>query len=661
MKFTEFIEGFIREAQEIITILVSEDYKGEKKPFNSAEKMSEFIGKEFEEAQNHTGEGSGLEDMTIFYPSDDLSGYEVWDTPGPNFAGAGEEHQKIAKECIAAADVCIFVMNYSNHLTNDEVKFLNDIRTDFKDNNKFYSLFITVNRIDERYSAEVEKSINRVLDYIGGRLEELDYKNIVIFGTSALQSFYLDKVLSILKNLNMEVDEDDTFFDVVRMLKKKHREFMVPVRFIEDALKNLEDFHNIEDADAKTLENFSGIPQLWRHVKYIGEEKVDTEIVESVINKCETEFDKIRTAFAVTALQKLSDEDKVRLKELEKNIVDLSNTVSSEMSRIENITGNSDSLRLAKYDLAEEANSIEREAVRNVKERSVGIIETAPLEDSDVEKIQAGQRSENMDSLMELLGNLVKSTNKTSSERLVKLLQSEGRNFSRKVETAVQEAQKKIIAETERIKNSVGSDNVAANMSQAFTLPSFPISLNKLSSSFKMDSVGILEELSSIAENSKRIETETRTRKEKRDAEGFWEHVKFWKTYYKDVNYDVDVAKADAKTFKANIQRLLPDQIVEAIENAHEEMKSDVKQKITDIYMDVQKQCKEIGKNYQNILERFEDDIHAAKDETSEHKKAIEHDIKILIEIENHMKPFFDLWNKIKPGDKKCLLPQNTD
>ena len=64
-------------------------------------------------------------------------------------------------------------MNYSNHLTNDEVTFLKNIHSLFKENNKFYSLFITVNRIDERYAVNEEKSVDRILDYISTRLEDL--------------------------------------------------------------------------------------------------------------------------------------------------------------------------------------------------------------------------------------------------------------------------------------------------------------------------------------------------------------------------------------------------------------------------------------------------------------------------------------------------------
>ena len=202
------------------------EYDGKILNFDDAEVLSDFIGNEFKKAQEHTGEGSGLADMIIHYPCDDLSGYEIWDTPGPNFAGAGEEHKKIAEECIAAADVCIFVMSYSNHLTTNEVDFLNQIHEHFAANDKFYSLFITVNRIDERYAAEVEKSVNRILDYISGRLEDLNYKNIVIFGTSALQSFYLDKILTLMKDSDIEFDEEETLEDMVKKFKRKNRQYM---------------------------------------------------------------------------------------------------------------------------------------------------------------------------------------------------------------------------------------------------------------------------------------------------------------------------------------------------------------------------------------------------------------------------------------------------
>ncbi len=55
------------------------------------------------------------------------------------------------------------------------------------------TIYYPFDELNERYAVNEEKSVDCILDYIGKRLEALDYKNIVIFGTSAL--FYLDGVI----------------------------------------------------------------------------------------------------------------------------------------------------------------------------------------------------------------------------------------------------------------------------------------------------------------------------------------------------------------------------------------------------------------------------------------------------------------------------------
>ena len=634
------------------------EYKGQKTVYADTQTLHNFIDEEFHRAQSKTGEGSGLPDMNIYYPCDELNGYEIWDTPGPNFAGAGEEHQKIAEECIDAADVCIFVMNYSNHLTNDEVKFLEQIRATFEEKNKFYSLFITVNRIDERYAAEVQKSVNRILDYISGRLEDLNYRNIVIFGTSALQSFYLDKVLALLEADGIEVDEDNILYDAIRKAKRKHKDVgtMTQLRFIEDSLKNLEDFHEIEDADAKILENMSGVPQLWRHVRYIGEQKVDTEIVDSVVSKCEMQFATIRNALLVTGLQELTEQDRLRLVDLEQKIVELSNVVGKAMADVSYLAGDDRELRIAKADVTEESDSIKKSALRSTRERCAAIIDGSTITEDDVSKVENGERTSNINDLLTKLDNLIVSTNKNSEEKLVQLIAVEGGNFSRKVETAVQGAQQKIVDATERVKASVESNTVAGDMMRAFTLPQFPVSLNKLSSSFTgLSSAVSSGDLSNIAGGSKRTDTEfyTVTERRKRGAKGFWEHVKFWKTYYEDVDVtrSREVVRADVKSFKTNVKRMLNERIASSIEDAHDDMKRDVQGKIESVYADVKAQCDEIGAGYRDIFDKFKADVDAAMDATGAHKRAIENDIRVLVEIEQYIQPFFALWQSILYGE----------
>ena len=631
------------------------EYKGKTLTFNSAKDISDYIGSEFENAQKHTGEGSGLDDMIIHYPCDDLSGCEVWDTPGPNFAGAGEEHHKIANECIKEADVCIFVMNYSNHLTDDEVKFLQQIHKNFKEENKFYSLFITVNRIDERYSAEVEKTVNRILDYISGRLEELDYKNIVIFGTSALQSFYLDKVLKLLADDGEEIDDDNTLYDAVRKAKKKHRDLMTPLRFVEDSVKNVEDFHDIYDADVNTIENFSGIPQLWHHVRYVGEQKVDTEIVDHVVSACEMEFAKIKNALLVTELQNLSEEDSVRLKDLQDKLAGLKNTVEDAMSAVisHRSQKDSDAFKAAKYDVDQLIKSEKKEADLDSIVHSKELIKRALLTDDDVESMQNGYTTDNVQELLSQIDEILLNENNEAECHFLKFIKMEGEVMSKRVEKTIADAQDKIIKKTEEIKESVESDSIAGNMMRDFAIPQFPVSLNKLSASAKGLNVDITAELSEIAEDSTRVDTETRTRTvtRERKSRGLWEGITsfFGKKYYEDVeeNYDVNVVRADAETFKRRIQGILEKYIKESLDNSYEIMGEEVKDKILNIYRELDEQCLEIQNNYKAIFETFEEDIGDALNKTSEHKKAIEHDIVVLEDVKQNIEPFFSLWNDI--------------
>ena len=240
-------------------------YKNEDVTFKSADELRTYIQEEFEKAQQHTDVDAWLSDMVIHYPTEEGTGFEVYDTPGPNFAYAGDGHEKIAKDCIEKVDVCIFVMNYSTHLTTDEVEFLQRIRTVFKEKGKFYSLLIAVNRIDERYSLPVERSVTRVVDYIRKRMDGLGYPNIVTFGTSVLQNFYLEKIRQLCGQADVQryvrIDRD-AIEDLAD--SKENRKWMTELDFIETSLRQLKRFHGYKNPTDLDLERMSGIPQLRR-------------------------------------------------------------------------------------------------------------------------------------------------------------------------------------------------------------------------------------------------------------------------------------------------------------------------------------------------------------------------------------------------------------
>lgn len=281
---------------------ISLEYKGETRTFDSVKGIHDFIEKAFKDAQQETGEKAGLADMVIHYPQQGMDSCVIMDTPGPNYAGAGEEHARIARECIKEADICIFVMNYSNYLTHDEEKFLKEIRTYFEEQGKFYSFFVAINRIDERYAAEVEKSTTRVIDYIRGRLEALGYQGVLAFGTSALSFYYLQSVRAIAQTEGMN---GVLGYADIRDLKKKHKEEMTKLSFIAGMYDHLEDFHGIEDATDTAVEAMSGIPQLKAHTYYVGRQKADTELVNHAIGSIDAKYAIIRNALLIDELLKL--------------------------------------------------------------------------------------------------------------------------------------------------------------------------------------------------------------------------------------------------------------------------------------------------------------------------------------------------------------------
>ena len=655
------------------------EYAGKTYTFKMDKEISDFIGDEFKRAQKITGEGAGLPDMTIYYPCDELNGYEVWDTPGPNVAFT-DEHQKNAEACIKEVDVCIFVMNYSNHLTNDEVTFLKNIHSFFKDNNKFYSLFITVNRIDERYAVNEEKSVDRILDYIGSRLEALTppYKNIVIFGTSALQSFYLDGVIDLIKADRREDDKDENELplidaDSIKPLKRAHKDSLTPIKFIGDALGNLEDFHGIKEPTEKELYALSGVPQLWSYTQYIGGSKADVEIVDNAVGNCELSFKTVNNSLIVTDLLKLSDEDKQYLEELAVLIADLKRYVDSAIDEIRPLT-NSNNTYAAFHEVTELMRTLKREAQQTAFALAHRKWATTVVTADDVKQNHRGSKPQSVRSMDITLNNeILSGVNQKIAVELDRVKQRVGEGQSQKVNSAIQGAQSKIAKKTDEVKDKVKAkvkNATAQNIMQSFNPPEFPSSVNNLMTVANKINVTLDDEIFSRAAknaHSTKLETRHRTVQEKRvrnvtrerEASGIWENIRsfFGKTYYEtvpeeytvpvDQPYQVSVDVYDIQGFKDDIEAQMQSRINKALNSAHESMEEAIKQEIRNIFLDIGKQCDDIGNSYKQLFSDFERDINIAKDSTGTHRAALLRDIETFNEIKVNLQPFFKTWDII--------------
>lgn len=664
------------------------EYDGKKYTFATAKDISEFIGDQFKAAQKITGEGAGLSDMTIYYPSEDLNGFEIWDTPGPNVAFT-DEHRKNAEKCIKEADVCIFVMNYSNHLTNDEVNFLKQIHQTFKENNKFYSLFIAVNRIDERYAVNEEKSVSRILDYVSGRLENLNppFKNIITFGTSALQSFYLDQVIDLVKADRKADGEDENELpllnpDAIRPLKRNHQEDLTQIKFIGDALGNLEDFHNISNPTEKEVYAFSGIPQLWRYTQYIGSEKADNEIVNHVTGKCETKFAAVNNALLVTELLELADEDKKYLLELGDLIKGLSLDVQKAVDKVRSLTSERPVAVALNY-INKSVKSQHTNALLTGSGRSKDVLSKINFTESDIQNMAKGYETYNIIKLKKTMGDIIFGVNKTSVNNLENSKKSICGKHIKEVEKGLQEAQSTIYKKTEEVKAKV-KNSTAQNIMKGFKVPEFPSSIDRLGAEFENVHADLDKNfLKETAENSSRVEYETkyetkyrtehkvsyRQEEQKREARGIWENIRsfFGKDYYETVDvpytesfqvpyevpYVVEHNVYETEKFKRAIAREIEGRIEKALNASHEKMEAALKEDVKNIFKNITDQCNEITESYTKLYKDFETDIRIASDTTSEHKKALERDIKTLEDAKKKLQPFFDMWDYILHGTVK--------
>ena len=660
------------------------DYNGKSYEFDTADELKEYIGEEFKQAQKGSGEAAALEDMTVHYPCPDLKGlYEIWDTPGPNYAGAGDSHRRNAQNCIAEADVCIFVMNYSNYLTDDEVNFLKEIHKTFQENNKFYSLLMTVNRIDERYAVSESKSVDRILDYIGYKLEQLNYKNIVVFGTSALQHFYLDDVVKLAAVDGLPVEKSS-----MRPLKRNHKDAMTQIKFIDDAIGNLQDFHDIENPTDKELRNLSGIPQLWQYAQYIGGNKADMEIVDHVVGICDTSFAKISNdllPFIVKDFFNLNEKDKINLLEFAALIGELKNFVDSAIVDVRK--------KIECYNVGEaisDASEIlqdrRRRAKRDAVDRGKNILNNAEITADDVKAIANNRnvQPQNLKELNEKIGRMIFAINADSVNGLDKVQKATCDKYIVDVENTIRAAQIEISQQTEAVKKKVIEtipNATAKNIINAFKKPDFPPAIDRLNAENRNINASLdSTTLSDAAVDAKRREYETRYRTEyrlekvgtrtvyeEREASGLWENIRsfFGKTYYNSseedvydkkpyqVPYQVGVDVYDVGRFKREIAHELQERIITAIENAHDKMDTAIKENIRKIFSNVKTQSEKICDGYNRIYSDFQRDVDMAAGKTKAHQKALEADLKALQDIADNLKKFIEQWNTILHGDAK--------
>ena len=311
-------------------------YGGADVLFNNPEEVYKYTYKEFKKAQNDREHGYTIDNMEIYYKSsnNDFNSFTVIDTPGSNYAlakdaASGENtHKKITYEWIQKSDVVLFLINYSNYLSIDEEEFFKSIKSEFEKHDKFYSLVVVVNKLDEMFISECEnKSVVRFLDYIRCKLNDLGYKGFVVMGTSARSYFDIIKVCRIdshsMTSLGEEVPIENLKGSMLRArmktLKKKYigKNEMSALSFIDDQLEKLECFYGLEDYDLNTLKEKSGMLSLISYTKYIAIQKAHLEVYGLLIRSIDEKFVKIKNFSTVNSLMASKKDKSDQIEEIE--------------------------------------------------------------------------------------------------------------------------------------------------------------------------------------------------------------------------------------------------------------------------------------------------------------------------------------------------------
>ena len=324
------------------------EYSNEKKSFENVKALRQHIKEIFKDASMDKESGYAVPDMMIGYKEIDngLSTYTIYDTPGPDLAGASG-HKKAAASAIKDADVVIFSIDYTKHFTDTEVNYLNSIKEKFEKNHKYYSLIINVNKLDARYGNEGDKSVARILDYLRNKLISIapEFRDSIVIGTSALTYFDCIEIEKLKEFNNLEEDGNlrdniDALIEEWKYEESKSEE-VTRLQFISTMLGNMKTFEGIKASAVEQVKRVSGMPNLLSYVEYIANEKARIEKVNSLIYKIDNLYTDIQNLFVFQRLeeeltnnQKKIEEVKAILYEFSQDIEKNFNKEYSEVSEI---------------------------------------------------------------------------------------------------------------------------------------------------------------------------------------------------------------------------------------------------------------------------------------------------------------------------------------
>ena len=252
---------------------ISLTYKNSAQNFHTVNDLQKFLTEKNSLANKNS---ETLDEMTIALPDFPafLNGARLIDTPGSNFA-AGKGHADIIRKILAEVPNAVFVMNYSQYLTQDELKLFDKIYKQFNNAKVKRPILIALNRVDEIFDSEESKSYERIEDYIYYRLTALGYKNFLVVGVSAIQAVYFNEITRLIEPPANVFERLINFFKkffikpipLSEQLKKLKADLrgtdkIAVIVFVNNILTDFEDFHGIKIKNVRDLKKVNRIHYL---------------------------------------------------------------------------------------------------------------------------------------------------------------------------------------------------------------------------------------------------------------------------------------------------------------------------------------------------------------------------------------------------------------
>ncbi len=268
---TPNIVKFIPWEKDFIKLIIHKKRNPQEYQFKKPQELKEFLRKLYESAKEKR---IALSDMSVYYKNKLNFNFILVDTPGPNYV-ATTSHKTLTYKWIEKSDSIIFLIDYSKHLTDDEISFLKHIYSSFKSRKKLFSLIFAINKIDLIYEEEENKSIQRVIDFIKNRLKSLGFSENLTFAISARQ--YLEALK--LKKF-MEENKIDDIYLALSKYKKFSKE---SVKYLKGILSIYEDYFDMDEVDIDTILKGSFVPFLLSYTEKILKTKIFYQSIYSKI------------------------------------------------------------------------------------------------------------------------------------------------------------------------------------------------------------------------------------------------------------------------------------------------------------------------------------------------------------------------------------------